>query len=286
MSAQLLDGKVLATQIKIKLTKDVENIKRQYKNVPHLVSVLVGDDAGSGVYANAQKKNAESLGFQYSLVSLPKDISEEKLLKEIQKLNNDSSVHGVMIYQPLPKGIDAQRIQNSIDVNKDLEGMNEANLGRLLLGKNAILPCTPASALEHIKSTGIALRGKEAVIVGRSDIVGKPLSLLLLKEHLTVTICHSGTSEANRLAEHVGRADILVAAMGKPEFIKGDWVKKGSIVVDVGINKVNDKIVGDVEFEKAKERAAFITPVPGGVGPLTVVMLLRNALEAFKIQVS
>jgi len=185
---------------------------------------------------------------------------------------------------PLPSQIDYKKISQFILPEKDVEGMNPENIGKILFGKAKILPCTPAAVMELIKETGVDLYGKEVVIVGHSEIVGKPLSLLLLDKFATVTVCHIGTSQAKKLDEHVRKAEILIVAVGKPCLIKGDWIKEGSIVIDVGINKVGDKIVGDVEFEEAKERASFITPVPGGVGPLTVVMLMRNLVEATKLQ--
>ncbi|HOY10057.1 MAG TPA: bifunctional 5,10-methylenetetrahydrofolate dehydrogenase/5,10-methenyltetrahydrofolate cyclohydrolase, partial [Candidatus Omnitrophota bacterium] len=202
----------------------------------------------------------------------------------IRRLNDDPSVNGVMIHKPFPEHIDYQGAANCLDVRKDLEGINVANIGKMLLGETRLIPCTPAAVMEHLKFTGQPLRGKEAVIVGASHIVGKPLSLLLLKEMATVTVCHIATSEAGHLPDHVGRADILIVAAGRPGLIKGEWVRDGAVVIDVGINKVGENIVGDVEFETAKERASFITPVPGGVGPVTVMMLMRNGLEAFKLQ--
>jgi len=170
-------------------------------------------------------------------------------------------------------------------MDKDLEGINVSNIGKMILGETKIIPCTPASVMEHIKSTGVNLRGKEAVIIGHSVIVGKPLSLLLLEQYATVTVCHVATSEVGRLEEHVRRADVLIVAVGKPSVVRGNWIKEGAIVIDVGINRVDDKIIGDVEFEGAKTKASFITPVPGGVGPVTVVMLMRNGIEAFKAQI-
>ena len=282
MSAKLLDGKVLAARAKDSLKKEVEDLKKKTGKAPSLVNIMIGDDAGAGAYAASQKKTAEYIGISYRLISLPSGTSEAEVLKQIEGLNKDASVHGVMIHQPVPPKIRYESIINSLKPAKDIEGMGTSNLGKILLGEAKIFPCTPAAVMEHIKSTGEKLRGKEAVVVGRSEIVGKPVSFLLLQESATVTICHSGTSDAGKLIEHVKRADIVVAAVGKPEFVKGDWIKKGAIVVDVGINKVGDQLVGDVEFERAKENAAYITPVPGGVGPVTVCMLMKNCLEAFK----
>lgn len=285
MSARILDGRILAKELKEKLRQEVAALKETTGSVPHLVNVMLGQDPGSCAYANSQKKVAEEVGISYELVNLPEDISQDDLMAYIQKLNHDPKANGIMVHKPVPPKIDYRTVANCLDTAKDLEGINVANIGKMLLGETLMIPCTPAAVMEHIKSTGLDLRGKEAVIVGSSEIVGKPLSLLLLREMATVSVCHIATSEAGRLQEHVGRADILVVAVGRAELIKGDWIKEGSVVVDVGINKKGNKIIGDVELETAKKRAAFITPVPGGVGPVTVVMLMRNGVEAYKIQV-
>ncbi|HLF18051.1 MAG TPA: bifunctional 5,10-methylenetetrahydrofolate dehydrogenase/5,10-methenyltetrahydrofolate cyclohydrolase [Candidatus Omnitrophota bacterium] len=282
--AKLLDGKILAAKIKDELKAQVAQLKDKYNDVPHLVNLVIGEDAGSRTYANAQIKAAEYIGIRYELKTFPASISQKDFSNEIKKLNNDINVNGIMLHKPVPRQIDYHIVANMVDTNKDLEGINVANIGKMILGETRIIPCTPAAVMEHIKSTGLDIRGKEAVIVGHSGIVGKPLSLLLLESYATVTVCHIATSEAGKLQEHVNRADILVVAVGRPNLIKGDWVKKGAVVIDVGINRVGEKIVGDVEFEKAKGKAGFITPVPGGVGPVTVVMLMRNGIEAFKLQ--
>lgn len=284
MSAQFLDGKVLAEQIKEKLRQEVAELKKLTTTVPQLKNVMIGDDAGAGAYANSQKRVAEQIGIQYELIHLPNNIAQSELIQYISKLNQDSRVHGIMISKPVPARINHQAAVNCIAAAKDLEGVNAANIGKMFFGETAIIPCTPAAVMEHIQSTGMSLRGKEAVIVGRSDIVGKPLLLLLLRHNATVTVCHSATNEAGLLPGHVGRADVVVAAVGKPAFIKGEWIKKGALVIDVGINQVGNKIIGDVEFESAAKRASYITPVPGGVGPVTVVMLMKNGIEAFKLQ--
>ena len=280
----ILDGKILAEKLKASLKAEVESLKRQHGSVPRLVSILVSDDPAAGAYANSQKRVAEHIGIAYDLKIFPAGASTQVLAGEILKFNTDQKVDGVMLLKPLPETLNYQELVNLIAVSKDVEGVNIANIGNLVMGDFHIVPCTPASAMAHITSTGVSLSGKEAVVIGRSEIVGKPLSLLLLKENATVTICHSGTSKAGKLEEHVRRADIVVAAVGKPAFVKGAWIKPGAIVIDVGINTVGDKIVGDVEFEEAAKKAAFITPVPGGVGPMTVVMLMKNVVEAFKLQ--
>ena len=284
MSATILNGKALAQNLKDSLKAEVAKLKQQTGSVPSLVNVIVGDDHGSCAYAKSQKSAAEYIGIHYELETLAADISQEELSKCIKRLNDDNSVNGIMIHKPLPAHIDYGSMANHVDTIKDLEGINVSNIGKMILGETKIIPCTPAAVMEHIKSTGVDLRGKEVAIVGHSVIVGKPLSLLLLEEYATVTVCHIATSEAGRLKEHVARADVLVVAVGKPSVIKGDWIKEGAIVIDVGINRVDGKVVGDVEFEAAQAKASFITPVPGGVGPVTVVMLMRNGIEAFKAQ--
>lgn len=281
---QILDGKILAEKLKISLKEDVASLKKRHGAVPHLISLLVSDDPVAAAYANSQKRVAEHIGIAYDLKILPASTSAQALVEEISKLNFDKKVDGIMLFKPLPEQLNYQELVNLIAVSKDVEGVNITNIGNLVMGDFDLVPCTPAAAMEHIRSTGVSIAGKEAVVVGRSEIVGKPLSLLLLKENATVTICHSGTSKAGKLEEHVKRADIVVAAVGQPGFVKGAWIKPGAIVIDVGINKVGDKIVGDVEFDEAAKRAAFITPVPGGVGPVTVVMLMKNVVGAFKLQ--
>jgi methylenetetrahydrofolate dehydrogenase (NADP+)/methenyltetrahydrofolate cyclohydrolase len=282
--AIILDGIKLAQKIKDELKREVQSLKHAYDDVPHLVNLMIGEDAGSRAYANAQKRAAETIGIKYELMPFPLDISQKEFTAAIERLNKDPNVNGIMLHKPVPKQIDYHSVANCVDTNKDLEGINVANIGKMLLGETNIIPCTPAGVMEHIKSTGVDLRGKEAVIIGHSVIVGKPLTLLLLEQYATVTVCHIATSEAGRLREHVGRADILVVAVGKARLIPGAWIKKGAIVIDVGINSLDGKIVGDVDFDTALAQAAYITPVPGGVGPVTVVMLMRNGIEAFKQQ--
>ncbi|MBZ0167543.1 MAG: bifunctional 5,10-methylenetetrahydrofolate dehydrogenase/5,10-methenyltetrahydrofolate cyclohydrolase [Candidatus Omnitrophica bacterium] len=282
--AQILDGRALAQQIKQRLTEEVLLLKKHSGYVPRMVNIMIGSDDGSCAYANSQKKVAQTIGIEYELVNLPPEISQDDLSREISRYNEDPDVNGIMLHKPVPAHIDYNSIANLVQIKKDLEGINVANIGKMLLGETTIIPCTPQAVMEHIQSTGVDLRGKEAVIVGASGIVGKPLSILLVEQYATVTVCHIATSEAGRLQEHVQRADVLVVAVGRPQLIPGAWVKEGAIVIDVGINRVGSKIVGDVDFDSAQERASFITPVPGGVGPVTVVMLMKNAVEAFKLQ--
>lgn len=278
--AKLLEGKPIAEKIKEGIRTEVAALKIR----PVLASIQIGENAGAAAYVKSQAKVAESLGIEYQLHKLGEETLEAHLIDFIQKLNLNKSVHGIIIQMPLPAAIDYKKISQYIDPKKDVEGMHPANIGKLLFGKSKLVPCTAASAMELINSTGVDLYGKEVVIVGHSEIVGKPLTLLLLDKFATVTVCHIGTSKAGKLEEHVKKAEILIVAVGKAGLIKGDLVKEGAIVVDVGINRVADKIVGDVEFEAAEKRAAWITPVPGGVGPLTVTMLMRNLVEAAKSQ--
>lgn len=280
MSAQLLEGKIIAAEIKEKLKQEIALLGKK----PVLASIIVGENAGAESYCKSQAKTAEGLGIEYRLERLSADTTQSGLVDFIKKLNSDSSVNGIIIQMPLPKQIDYKSISSFVTPDKDIEGMHPQNLGKVLMGKARIAPCTASAALALIEATGVNLYGKEVVIVGHSEIVGKPLSLLLLEKFATTTVCHIGTSEAGKLVDHVKNAEILVVAVGKAGLIKGEWIKNGAIVIDVGINRVGEKIVGDVEFDEAAKRAAYITPVPGGVGPLTVTMLMRNLVEAAKIQ--
>lgn len=281
---KILDGKILAQNIRDNLTQEVIELKKKYGRVPKLVNIIIGEDGGSCAYANSQKRVADQIGIAYELIAFPESISQEKFSQKIRDLNASNEVNGIMLHKPVPKHIDYHTVANLVCMEKDLEGINVANIGKMLLGETNIIPCTPQAVMEHIHSTGVNIRGKEAVIVGASGIVGKPLSILLVEQMATVTVCHIATSEAGRLVEHVSRADILVVAVGKANLIKGDWIKPGAVVIDVGINRIDGKIIGDVDFDSAKDKAAFITPVPGGVGPVTVTMLMKNGVEAFKIQ--
>lgn len=284
MSAQLLEGRNITAKIKEGLKNEVEALKKKADAIPRLVSIQAGENAASAVYIKSQKKNAENLGIEYMLETLDSNITQDNLLDLIEGLNKDKGVSGIIVQLPLPKAIDHRVVMSAISPEKDAEGMHPENLGRVLLGDATLAPCTASAAMELIKSTGIKLYGKEATIVGHSEIVGKPLSMLLLNKFVTTCVCHIATGERGLLPEHVKHAEILVVAVGKAGLVKGEWIKQGAIVIDVGINRVGDKIVGDVEFDAAKERASFITPVPGGVGPLTVTMLMKNVVAAFKMQ--
>lgn len=282
MSAKILDGKILAVKLKEELKLNISTLRASTNQAPRLVSILVGDDASSQSYALSQKRTAETVGIDYELSQWPATVTEVDLLKGIAELNQRQDVHGIILNKPLPQSINLAKCQDAILATKDVEGMNIPNLGRLLLGSTDILPCTAAAAVALLKSSGVDLKGKQAVVLGRSEIVGKPVALLLLKENATVTICHSSTLD---LKEHVQAADIVIAAVGRKRFVPGDWIKSGAIVIDVGINDEGGKIVGDVDFDACAKNASFITPVPGGVGPVTSIILMTNAFQAYRNQI-
>jgi methylenetetrahydrofolate dehydrogenase (NADP+)/methenyltetrahydrofolate cyclohydrolase len=283
MSAYILDGKVLAARLKERLIEEIKQLGNSVKEVPRIFSIVVGNDPASLSYAASQQKTAQSVGIHYELQNFKADSSQEDVLKLIDELNSYDHVHGIIVNKPLPAHMNFKAIINAIAPYKDIEGMNLTNFGLLLMGEDGIFPCTPAAALELLKSSGVNLKGKHAIVIGRSEIVGKPVALLLLREDMTVTICHSKTVD---LPFAVHDADVVIAALGKPGFVKGEWIKNGAIVIDVGINQVDGKLVGDVDFASARQKASYITPVPGGVGPVTSVMLMNNALKAFRLQKS
>lgn len=284
MQSKLLEGRPLADKIKKDLAVNIEEIKKEKKFLPILASIQVGDNQGASIYVNAQKKFAQSLGIQYQLCHLSQNTPKDKLIGLIEELNHDKKITGIIIIAPLPEELNHQELVYKILPSKDVEGLHPENLGFLILGKPRFSPCTPQAVIELLKSTNVKLYGKEAVIVGSSDIVGKPLSQLLLKEFMTTTVCHIATYEANKLISHINQAEVLISAVGKPSLIKANWIKDGAIVIDVGISKISDKITGDVEFSEASKRASFITPVPGGVGPLTTAMLFKNVVRAYSLQ--
>jgi methylenetetrahydrofolate dehydrogenase (NADP+)/methenyltetrahydrofolate cyclohydrolase len=275
MTARILDGKKLAAEIKADV-KERTALLKQRGVTPGLAVVLVGEDPASKVYVGQKEKGCLEAGFASFLHRLPESTSQGELLALIERLNSDRTVHGILVQLPLPRQIDPDTVLAAIRPEKDVDGFHPVNMGRLVAGLPASEPCTPKGIMRLLKSTGLTLSGKEAVVIGRSNIVGKPVALMLLAESATVTICHSRTED---LAAHARRADILVAAVGKPRFVTGDMVKEGAIVVDVGINRLEEGLVGDVDYEPAAERASWITPVPGGVGPMTIAMLLENTLE-------
>ncbi|MGE4358206.1 MAG: bifunctional 5,10-methylenetetrahydrofolate dehydrogenase/5,10-methenyltetrahydrofolate cyclohydrolase [Candidatus Omnitrophota bacterium] len=280
--AELLEGKILANKIKKNLQEEIKTLG----TTPILASIQVGENASSEIYSRQQKRIADELGVKYCLFRMDGKVQENELIELIESLNKDKTIQGIIIQMPLPAHIDRQKIIEKLNVWKDIEGIHPENLGYISLGRPRFIPCTAEAVFELVKSTGVNLHGKETVIVGHSEIVGKPLSLLFMNEFSTVTVCHIGTFEAGHLEEHIQRAEVLVVAVGKANLVKGEWIKEGAVVIDVGINKVGEKIVGDVEFEEAKAKASWITPVPGGVGPLTVIMLMRNLVKAAKLQFS
>jgi len=281
MSAQILDGKALAAKLKEELKAEVVALKRHSGKHPRLVSIVIGDDAASQSYALSQQRTAEGIGIHYELQKLSADVLQADVLELIRELNGYPEVHGVIINKPVPKRIDFKVLVDAITPDKDVEGLTLVNLGRLLLGRPGMVPCTAAAAMAHIKAAMPDLKGRQAVVLGRSEIVGKPAALLLLKENATVTVCHSQTVD---LPGHVRAADVVIAAVGRKHFVQGDWIKPGAVVIDVGINDDNGKITGDVDFEACSKKAGYITPVPGGVGPVTSVMLMGNAIQALKRQ--
>lgn len=277
--AKIIDGKALAAKVRGELSETVAGLKSK-GITPGLAVVLVGEDPASKVYVSMKEKACADIGIFSDEHKLPLETPETELLALIERLNNDPRIHGILVQLPLPKHIDSEKVLESISPDKDVDGFHPYNVGRLMIGKPTFQPCTPYGVMVMLKEAGIELAGKQVVVVGRSNIVGKPVALMCLQQNATVTICHSKTKD---LAAKVGQADILIAAVGIPEMIKGDWIKTGAVVIDVGVNRVGDKkLVGDVEYAGAAERASAITPVPGGVGPMTITMLLYNTVESAK----
>ena len=284
VTAKLIDGKAVAKRVKEELKKEIVELKEKHKSSPFLLAVQVGENPASASYLKSQKKGCEEVGIDYQVQQLPQEISEKELVEFIRGKNQDDKITGIILQMPLPQQINAEKVQEAIDPSKDVEGVNPQNMGLLFYGWPGLVPCTALAVMELIKSTGTSIKGKQVTLVGHSSLVGKPLTLLLLSspfDSATTTVCHIATRD---LAANTRRAEILIVAVGKPGLIKGDMIKEGAIVIDVGINRVEGKIVGDVVFEEAKEKASLITPVPGGVGPVTAAMLLKNTVEAWKIQ--
>jgi len=280
VSAQIIDGKALAQTIREGIAEEVRLLEKDRGIKPGLAAILVGDDPASAVYVKNKKIACEKAGLYPEEHRLPASTTQEALLKLIQQLNVDPRIHGILVQLPLPPGIDSQAILQAVTPEKDVDGFHPVNVGRLVGGDPVFIPCTPKGVIQMIDSTGQDIAGKRAVVIGRSNIVGKPVAMLLLHRHATVTICHSRTKDLPGVARE---ADILIAAIGKPLFVTADMVKKGAVVIDVGINRLADgKLVGDVDFDRVKDRAGWITPVPGGVGPMTIAMLLQNTLESAK----
>ena len=275
----ILDGKKEAALLREEIKKEIAALKEKDNKIPGLTVILIGDFAPSQIYVRNKEKNSKEVGINSEVIKYSKDISEKEVLEKIEELNNNNNVSGILVQLPLPAQINKEKIINAINPKKDVDGFNPINVGNLASGYKSIVPCTPLGCLYLIKKVEKNLSGKHAVIIGRSNLNGKPMAQLLLKENCTVTIIHSKTKD---LKTECQKADILVAAVGVANLVKNDWVKKDSIVIDVGINKVGDKIVGDVDFEQVKDKVKAITPVPGGVGPMTIACLLKNTLDCFK----
>ena len=275
----IIDGKKEAANLREEIKNEILEIKKKTNKNPNLTVILIGDFTPSQIYVRNKEKNSTEVGITSNVIKYPKEVSEKEVLDKINELNNDKNISGILVQLPLPEQISKEKIINAIDPKKDVDGFNPINVGNLASGYKSIVPCTPLGCLLLIKKVEKNLSGKHAVIIGRSNLNGKPMAQLLLKENCTVTVVHSKT---NNLQEECLKADILVAAVGVPNLVKKDWVKSSAIVIDVGINKVGDKIVGDVKFEEIKDNIKAITPVPGGVGPMTIACLLKNTLECFK----
>ncbi|MFC7681926.1 bifunctional methylenetetrahydrofolate dehydrogenase/methenyltetrahydrofolate cyclohydrolase FolD [Paenibacillus sp. GCM10028914] len=279
MTAEIISGKVVSEEIRGNIAREVQELaSRGFR--PGLAVILVGEDPASHVYVRNKEKACHDLGFYSEVHRLPDTASQEEVLEFVDRLNNQDNIHGILVQLPLPKHIDEKAVINAIAVEKDVDGFHPMNVGNLVVGDDSLLPCTPAGVIELIKRTGIQISGKHAVVIGRSNIVGKPVSLLLQRENATVTMCHSRTANMDQIAR---LADILVVAIGRANMIDASYVKPGAVVIDVGMNRLdNGKLAGDVDYESAKEVAGYITPVPGGVGPMTITMLMQNTLLASK----
>ncbi len=275
----LIDGKKIAADLREDLKKEVSNLKTKYNKVPGLTVILIGDLTPSQIYVRNKEKSAKEVGLKSDILKYPDSVEEKVILDKIEELNNDETVSGILVQLPLPKHIDKQKVIETIHPSKDVDGFHPMNVGNLSSGYQSSVPCTPLGCYLLIKKIEPNLSGKKAVIIGRSNLNGKPMTQLLLKENCTVTITHSKTVS---LKNECLKADIIVAAVGIPELVKGDWVKKDAIVIDVGINKTDEGIVGDVAFDEVSKNAKALTPVPGGVGPMTIACLLKNTIDCFK----
>jgi methylenetetrahydrofolate dehydrogenase (NADP+)/methenyltetrahydrofolate cyclohydrolase len=277
----LIDGKKISAEIKAEIKKEIETIEKLDDRVPGLAVVLVGENPASKVYVGSKEKTCKALGMHSEKYVLPEDTSEEELLNLIDKLNKKEEINGILVQLPLPKHIEEKKVIHAISPEKDVDGFHPENVGKLLIGDDTFKSCTPYGVMELLKRTGIEVMGKDVAIVGRSNIVGKPLAALLINESATVTVCHSRTKD---LKEVTKRADIIIVAVGREKFLKEDMVKEGAVVIDVGINRDSEgKLCGDVDFEGVSKKASYITPVPGGVGPMTIAMLMKNTLKAYKM---
>ena len=279
---QIIDGKKVSAQVKEKVRLETLDLIEKHGITPGLAVVIVGDDPASRVYANNKKKACEVVGFKSEEYALPASTTQEELLALVDKLNKKEDINGILVQLPLPKHLDDKAVIERISPQKDVDAFHAVNVGKIMLGEFDFLPCTPAGVMEMLHSYDITVEGKECVVIGRSNIVGKPMGMLLLHENGTVTICHSRTKNLKEVCQ---RADILVAAVGIPKFVKADMVKDGAVVIDVGMDRdENGKLCGDVDFENVKDKCSYITPVPGGVGPMTISTLMKNTIKACKLQ--
>ena len=277
--AELIDGKALAKKIRAELKLEVEKLKAN-GILPKLAVIMVGEDKASKVYVKNKSKACEEIGVEFEEFILSEDTKMDELLNLIEELNNRADIHGILLQSPIPKHLNINKAFNAIDYRKDVDGFNPVNVGKLVIGEDTFISCTPLGVIRMLEEHGVEIEGKNAVVIGRSNIVGKPLAQCLLAKNATVTICHSRTKNIHQITNN---ADILVAALGKPKYIKEDMVKEGAVVIDVGINRAEDgKLVGDVDFESVSQKASYITPVPGGVGPMTIAMLMNNVVKAAK----
>ena len=279
--AQIIDGKAISKLVREEIAAEVVEFKKKYDSAPGLAVIIVGNDPASQVYVRNKKRGCEEVGFYSESYELPEETTQEELIALVERLNNDDKIHGILVQLPLPKHLNETEVLLKIKPEKDVDAFHPYNVGKIMIGNQDLLPCTPAGVMVLLEKSGIEVSGKKCVVIGRSNIVGKPMAMLLLHANGTVTICHSRTQN---LKEVCREADILVASIGKPEFVKGDMVKEGAVVVDVGINrKADGKLCGDVDFAEVEPKASYITPVPGGVGPMTITMLLKNTLTAASI---
>ncbi len=279
MTARLLDGKKTAALVRDKIAVEVERLKGEGRGVPGLAVVIVGENPASRVYVGQKEKACKAVGFDSILHRLPEETTQDELLSLVEEMNNDPRIDGILVQLPLPRHINSDSIIAAIKPEKDVDGFHPINMGKLVTGLKGTEPCTPKGIMYLLNEYGIELEGKRAVVLGRSNIVGKPIAHMFMGKNATVTVCHSRTKD---MASYTKEADIIVAAIGKAKFLTADMVKEGAVIVDVGINRLEEGLVGDVDFEALKEKASYITPVPGGIGPMTIAMLLLNTLEAFE----
>ena len=279
MSAKIIDGKKIAQHLREEMKHEIQQLNE--RNIqPHLTVILIGNDPASHSYVNGKEKASKEVGISSKIIRLPKDTSEDQLLNEIDILNKDENTDGILVQLPLPKHIDEQKVIEAIHPSKDVDGFHPTNIGRMIVKKQSFLPCTPYGIIKILQYENIEIEGKHVVVIGRSNIVGKPMGQLLLNESATVTYCHSKTKDIKSFTKN---ADIIIVAVGKPNVIDESYIKEGAVIIDVGVNRVDDsRLVGDVDFDSAKLKASYITPVPGGVGPMTITMLLKNTIKAAK----